>query len=484
MKRLTQWLFEKPQVGQGDTVAVLDIGTSKVACFIVRSDETGAPHIVGIGHQLSEGIRQGVISDIEAVRRSITAAVATAESMADVTLERIIVNVPAPLLMSRSVSIELPVHGREITSGDLDRLITQGQTMTPPDAQGNMQELIHTIPVSYILDGQKGIREPLGMTGVSLQAQLHLVAAAFGPVHTLITTIARGHLEVERLIAAPYASGLACLVEDEMDLGCTVLDIGAGTTSIGIFHDGHMIHADGIPIGGAHITNDIARCLTTSLSHAERLKTLHGNAIVVPLDDRETVEVPQVGEETPENANQVRKSQLIRIIQPRLEEIFELVKSRLEASGYNDMAGRRCVLTGGTSQLPGIRDIAQRILDKQVRLGRPLRIAPPSRDIYVGAQRRKSDLLARTAASKKYDKDKNDSREGREEQEDMRGVKKAHGNIAASGLAEATSGPAFSTTAGLLAVALQPDLAVAPAYAEFSGGSFFAKAGQWIKQNL
>ncbi len=482
MKRLTQWLFDKPRVAQGDTIAVLDIGSSKIACFIVRPDEHGMPHVVGIGHQLSEGVRGGIVADMEAVRRAVSAAVATAEQMAGETIERVIVNVPSPLLMSRTVGIELPVHGREITANDLDRLIAQGQTMAPADAQGNIQELIHTIPVSHILDGQKGIRDPLGMTGVSLQTQLHLIAAAYGPIRTLVTTVARCHLEVERLVAAPYASGLACLVEDEIDLGCTVLDIGAGTTSIGIFADGQMLYADGLPIGGAHITNDIARCLTTSINHAERLKTLYGNAIVVPMDDRETVEVPQVGEETPENTNQVRKSQLIRIIQPRLEEIFELVKSRLENSGFNEIAGRRCVLTGGTSQLPGIRDIAQRILDKQVRLGRPLRITRPSRDIYVVAQRRKGDLLGKRASdmspedlSGEAQKAKTGSRHSKPDTE----------NITASGLAEATSGPAFSTTAGLLAIALQPDLAAAPSYAEFSSGSgMMSRLGQWVKQNL
>jgi len=458
MKNLAKWFFDKP-AAQDSAIAVLDIGSSKIACLIARPDDHGMPRVVGIGHQLAEGVRGGIVADMEAVRRAVTAAVATAEQMADERIERVIVNIASPLLLSRTIGVELPIHAREITPNDLDRLIAQGQTMAPADEQGNAQELIHTIPISHVIDNQKGIRDPLGMTGNLLQTQLHLVSAAFGPVRTLVTTVARCHLEVERLVAAPYASGLACLVEDEIDLGCTVIDIGGGTTSIGIFFDGHMIYADGFAVGGAHITNDIARGLTTSLGHAERLKTLYGNAIVAPLDDRETVDVPQVGEEASELANPVPKSHLIRIIQPRLEEIFEMVKNRLENSNLNDVAGRRCVLTGGTSQLPGIRDMAQRILDKQVRLGRPIRITRPPREATASARynRRISDAESAKA-------------EGR--------------GIMSTGLAESTSGPAFATTAGLLAIAMQPDLAAAPGYMDFSGGNPFSRLGQWIKQNL
>jgi len=440
MKIFSRLLFSKPNSSQGDVVAVLDIGSSKIACFISRADERGQPQVTGIGHHLAEGVRCGIVSDMEAVRRTVASAVASAEQMANETIERVIVNVAGPLLQSRTVGIELPVNGREISSADIDRMVAQGQLMAPEDLQGNVQELIHTIPVSHALDGLKGIRDPLGMTGNLLQTQLHLVSAAFGPVRTLATTVARCHLEVERLVAAPYASGLACLVEDEMDLGCTIIDIGAGTTSIGIFFDGCLVYAGGLAVGGFHITNDIARGLTTSISQAERMKTLYGNAVPSSLDDREIIDVPQVGEESPEHANHVPKSHLIRIIQPRIEEIFELVRQQLENSGLNETAGKRAVLTGGTSQMPGIREVAQRILDKQVRLGRPLRIMRP-----------------RT--------------EGKSENE-------------THGLAESTSGPAFATTAGLLAVAMQPDLAASPGAPDHYGSGMFSRLGQWIKQNL
>jgi cell division protein FtsA len=443
MNRLTNWLLDKPRPSQGDVFAALDIGTSKIACFIARADETSRPRVIGIGHQLAEGVRGGLVADMEAVQRAIASAVATAEQMAGENIERVIVNVAAPLLLSQTASIELPLNGRAISATDLDRTLAQGQTMVAADAQGHMLELIHTIPVQYTLDGQKGIRDPSGMIGNNLQTQLHLVSAAFGPVRTLVTAVARCHLEVERLVASPYASGMACLVEDEMDLGCTVIDIGAGTTTIGIFFDGHLIFADGFAVGGAHITNDVARGLTTSLSHAERLKTLYGSAISGPLDDREIIDVPQVGEEEPEFANHIPKSHLIGIVQPRLEEIFEMVRVRLDKSGLIEMAGRRVVLTGGTSQMPGIRDVAQRILDKQVRLGRPLRITRPT-----------------LSAAARED------------------------GVTFTGLAEATSGPAFATTAGLLAVAMQPDLTAVRSGMDYGTGGLFSRMGQWVRQNL
>jgi len=450
MSRLTEWLFDKPRVAQGEVFSVLDVGTSKIACFIARMEDQGQPRLTGIGHQLAEGVRGGMIADMEAFQRAITAAVATAEQMAGETIERVTVNIAGPQIVSQTAAIELPLHGREITPGDLERLLSQGQMLAPEDSQGHALELIHTIPVHYMLDGQKGIRDPLGMIGNVLHTQLHLASAAFGPVRTLITAVARCHLEVERLVVAPYASGLSCLVEDEMDLGCTVIDMGAGTTSLAIFADGRLMHVDGVPLGGGHITNDIARGLTTTLAHAERLKTLYGSAIPASLDEREIIDVPQVGEEAPEFANHVPKSHLIRVIQPRLEETFEMVRVRLEKSGLNDVAGRRAVLTGGASQLPGTREVAQRLLDKQVRLGRPLRITRP----FTGG------LSSITP---------------------MR-----HAPAASTGLAEATSGPAFATTAGLLAVAQQPDIAAAySGIMDFTGGgNVFTRLGQWVKQNL
>ncbi len=360
MNPITKWLLGKPRATQEEVLAALDIGSSKIACFIARAEDDGPPRVVGLGHQSAEGMRNGAVANMEALQNAISSTVAMAEQMAGETIDRVVVNVSGAQLLSQTVSIELPLNGREVSEGDLQRITAQGQLMVPEDPQGHALELIHTIPVGYALDNQKGIREPIGMIGHALNAQLHLISAAFGPVRTLMTAIARCHLDVERLVAAPYASGLACLVEDEMDLGCLVIDMGAGTTSFAVFFDGNVVYADGIPVGGAHVTNDVARGLTTSLVHAERLKTLYGNASASAMDSREVIDVPQIGEEAPENAAHIPKSQLVSIIQPRLEEIFELVRARMEKSGFQEAAGRRVVLTGGASQLPGVRELAQK----------------------------------------------------------------------------------------------------------------------------
>ena len=209
--------------------------------------------------------------------------------------------------------------------------------------------------------------------------------------------IGRAHLEAEALVVSPYAAGLACLVEDERDLGVTVVDMGGGTTTIGVFFGGNLIFADAVPVGGMHVTHDIARGLSTPLAHAERMKALFGSAVSSTLDEREMIAVPQIGEEENSQVSHVPKSLLVSIIAPRLEETFELVRNRLDASGSDQVAGRRVVLTGGACQMHGARELAGLILDKQVRIGRPMRV---------------------------------------------------------KGLAEATQGPAFSTAAGLLHFAL------------------------------
>ena len=184
---------------------------AKIACFIARADGEGPARVIGIGHQLSEGMRHGSIANMDALQQAISAAVVTAEQMAGETIERVTVNIVGSQLLSQTVDLELPLNGREVVEGDLNRVISQGQALAFEESQGQALELIHTIPTGYAIDNQKGIRDPIGMTGSTLHTQLHLVSAAFGPARTLVAAIARCHLEVEKLVAAPYASGLACL---------------------------------------------------------------------------------------------------------------------------------------------------------------------------------------------------------------------------------------------------------------------------------
>lgn len=376
---------------KGSLIAALDIGSFKTACFIARiTDDQGTFEILGIGHQKSEGIKNGMIVDMDSAETIIRKAVHAAEHMArDHTkgypLREVVVNVPPTQTRSYGRTIDIQLGGHDITDRDLHSALTQAQDdviyfeqHTSPNAQGDQilgtkRELIHTIPVGYRIDGHGGITDPVGMNGQILGADIHVISADQATLKNITHCTDHSHLDIAAYCTPPYAAGLAALVEDEMDLGCTIIDIGAGVTSFAVFHAGHMIYSDAIPVGGQHVTNDIATGLTTSLHDAERLKILYGNAIASDLDETELIDVPRLGESERRDPNHVPRSLLIGIIQPRLEEIFELVRARLNDSGLGQTLGRRVVLTGGTSQMPGIRDLANHVLDKQIRVGRPIR---------------------------------------------------------------------------------------------------------------
>jgi len=412
---------KKPRNG---LVAALDVGSTKIACFVAKVED-GVARVVGIGHQVSNGVRAGTIVDMDGAESSILTAVSAAEQMAGETLESVLVNISGGYPNSRTIAVDVAIAGHEIGEADLRRVIDQGR-----HAQSQSdRRLLHAIPVSFTIDGSRGIRDPRGMSGERLGVNMHVVTANTGAVRNLETVIGRCHLDIETCVVSPYAAGLASLVEDEMDLGVAVIDMGGGTTSFAVFYDGHVVHTDVVPIGGGHVTNDIARGLSTPVAHAERMKTLYGSAIASPADEREIIDVPLVGEEEHAQANHVPKSILTGIIQPRLEETFELVRSRLEASGFDKIAGRRVVLTGGASQLQGARELAAIVLDKQVRMGRPIRLA---------------------------------------------------------GLSDQTGGPAFSTCAGLVSYALNQNAeALRPAAApEGEAAGWFGRFGLWLRENF
>jgi cell division protein FtsA len=372
---------------RGSLIAAIDIGTTKIVCFIARR-EAGGPRIIGIGHQVSRGIKAGQIVDLGAAATSMLNAVHAAEQMAGETIRQVVVNLSGAFPPSRIVPVEIQVGGREIEGADMKRVLAQGDAWREPADR----QVLHAIPVGFSIDGSRGIRDPRGMFGDRLAVNMHIVSAASAAVRNILGAVGRCHLEVSGMVVSPYAAGLSALVEDETELGATVIDMGGGTTSIAVFYDGAILHVGSVGIGGALVTQDVAKGLSTPLAEAERLKTLFGSAIPSMADERETISVPVTGEDESQ-ANAVPKSHLIGIIRPRLEETFELVRNQLEHSGFDRLAGRQAVLTGGACQLPGTRELAAMILDKQVRIGRPTRVA---------------------------------------------------------GLAEATGGPAFATSAGLL----------------------------------
>ena len=410
----------KPRAG---AIAALDIGSTKIACFVAKT-ELDVTRVVGVGHQISRGVRHGAIVDMELAAEAIINAVYAAEQIAGETLKSVIVSTSAGNPASQTVAVDLAVAGHEVTDSDLRRVTDHGRGVQ----SAATRRLLHAIPVSYSIDGSRGIRDPRGMCGERLGVNMHLVAADVSALRNLEAVVGRCHLDVENFVVTPYAAGLAALVEDEMDLGVTVIDMGGGVTSMAVFFDGHVVWTDTIPVGGAHVTSDIARGLSTPLVHAERMKTLFGSCMTAGADEREVIDVPLVGEEDHDHANHVPKSILTGIVRPRLEETFELVRSRLEASGFNKLAGRRVVLTGGASQLNGVRELAATVLDKQVRLGRPIRI---------------------------------------------------------QGLSDQTGGPAFAVCAGLISYALGPQenprLAAATSPA---ANGWVGRVGLWLRENL
>lgn len=367
----------KSKLSRGSVIAALDIGSSKITCFIGRViDEEGGVEIVGVGHQASKGIKSGTITDLEAAENAVRQTVHAAENMAGEALKgyplrEVVVNVPGVHAKSHAMSADIKVMGQEISDNDVRRALVKAQNQV----LSNEHELIHTIAVDYRIDNNDGIRDPRGMVAQNLDVGIHMVTALIGPMQNFATCIERSHLDITALCSASYAAGLATLVEDEMDLGCTVIDMGGGVTSLAVFQNGKMIFSDAVPVGGTHVTHDIATGLGCSTADAERIKTLYGSAMATNSDESEMIEVPQMGEDGTHAPNHIPRSLLVGIIQPRVEETLEMVREKLRDSGLAETIGRRVVLTGGASQLNSMRELAQLVLDKQVRLGRPIRIA-------------------------------------------------------------------------------------------------------------
>jgi cell division protein FtsA len=356
-------------------VAALDVGSTKVACFIVKivpAREGGAPQlkVVGIGHHASRGVRGGAVVDINAAEDSIRAAVEQAERMAGLTIKDAVVGISCGQPQSRSINVEVSIAGHEVGDEDLRRAYATARAQVPSADR----EIIHCVAGSFAIDGSRGIRNPRGMVGDTLGVSMHAVSAASGPIRNLEACIDRCHLDISGKAVTAYAAGLATLVADEMELGATVIDMGGGTTSISVFFDGNLVLSDVLPVGGGHVTSDIARGLSTSLANAERIKTLHGSAFSGPNDGRDLISIAHLGEDDGEGESQISRSVLTGIIQPRIEETFELVRDRLTDAGVSSISGRRVVLTGGAAQLNGARETAARVLSKQVRIGRPTKL--------------------------------------------------------------------------------------------------------------
>jgi cell division protein FtsA len=343
---------------------VLDIGSSKIVCLIARCESDGSLRVLGTGWQRAQGVRAGGIVDVEKAERAIRAAVGIAEEQADTRLRAITVNVSFGQPESRLLGIRWPIGGRAVNEQDIRRVLVEGRTRAASEGR----HILHAVPLNFSADETAGVDDPRGLFCDYLTARLHVVDAQQTALRTLAACLARCDLGLGGIASAPMAAGIATLVEDEKQLGATVLDMGGGTTGMAVFADGQLLHTAMIPFGGHNVTQDLARMLSTPLDQAERLKTLYGSAQPSPDDEREMLPVRLVGEPEHHIAKVPRKA-VVGIIIPRLEETFEMVRERLDSLG--SIAGNRVVLTGGASQLQGVRELASSVLGRPVRLGRP-----------------------------------------------------------------------------------------------------------------
>ena len=365
-------------------VGVVDVGTTQVCCLIAAPDAAGGQTLLGLGHQRSQGIKSGMVVDTSEAERAVRAAVGQAERMAGVALDSIVLAVACGRLKSSGFvaramvegRVEGAVEGGVVRAADIDRVIAGGEAYVE---RGNGRCLIQLTRSDWQLDSVKGVRDPRGLAGRELSVQLTAITADEAPVRNLVGVIERCHLAVEGLVATPFASAIAVATPEERRAGVLIVDIGAGVTSLAVFADGRFVHADAIPVGGQHITYDIARALAAPVAEAERIKTLYGTLVKAASDAAEFISYPGTGEDD-QGGFQTSKARLREIIEPRVEHVFSLVEERLAGAGLVGFASGGVILTGGGSQLLGLDRVWMRRFGGTVRIGRPKPIGrmPPS----------------------------------------------------------------------------------------------------------
>jgi cell division protein FtsA len=362
-------------------VAALDVGTSKVACLIARLTPQGPQdalrrrshgiEILGVGHTESSGIKSGAVVNLAEAEQAVRHAVELAEGEASVQLESVVLSVSSGRPASEFYAVNVNVSGSSVVESDVARALAAGCNHSV--RAGRI--VLHSLPIDYTLDGVRGVGEPRGMLAREFGVDMHVVTADVAAARNLMLVVERCHLEVETMVAAPYVAGLSVIADDEADVGAALIDMGAGTTTTAVFADGRFVHAEGFALGGNHVTMDLARGLNARIADAERIKTLYGSVLAGGSDERDMITVPAVSDAEREPPQFVSRASLVRIIKPRIEEILEMVRDRLAASSFANEPRARAILTGGASQLTGLPELAARILNRPVRIGRPLGIA-------------------------------------------------------------------------------------------------------------
>ncbi len=349
-----------------DLIVGLDIGTTKI-CVIVAAPTNGGIDIVGIGTHPSRGLRKGVVVDIDATVDSIKHAVEEAELMADCEISSVYAGIAGSHIRAFNSHGVVAVKDREVSPSDVKRVIDAAKAVSIPMDR----EVIHVIPQEFIIDDQDGIREPLGMSGVRLEAKIHIVTAAVTSAQNIVKCANKAGLNVMDIVLEPLASAEACLAEDERDLGVCLIDIGGGTTDVAVYAEGSIKHTSVLGLGGAHVSNDIAVGLRTPFDEAERVKKKFGVAAARFLGGDDVISVPSVGGRRP---REVSRKLLCEIIEPRIDEILTLARQSLAKEGLEDRIPSGVVLTGGCSALDGVADLAEEIFETPVRHGIPSRV--------------------------------------------------------------------------------------------------------------
>jgi cell division protein FtsA len=359
-------------------VASLDIGTSKIACVIARlkpcppSDafrgRSHAAEVIGYSQIQSRGVKGGAVVDPNECEEVVRQAVALAERMAKLRVESVLLSVSGGRPQGQMIEAATEIRGGAVSAADVARLTSTGMH----HATGIGRTVLHALPVGYSLDGVKGVRDPKGMVARQFGVDMNVVTADATVARNLMLVVERCHLNVEAMAASPYVAALAVLTDDEADLGAAVVELGAGTTTIAVYSGGRFVHACGFAVGGRHITMDLARGLSACIADAERIKTLYGTVLTGGSDARELMSVPTAGDNEQDVPQIVSRATIANIMRHRAEEIFEMVRDRLADSPFAAEPKASVVLSGGAAQLTGLVELATRILNRPVRIGRPL----------------------------------------------------------------------------------------------------------------
>jgi cell division protein FtsA len=354
----------KPKKPEKSLVVGLDVGTSKIVAIVGESQPDGSVEVIGLGSHPSTGLRRGVVVDMASTEQAIQRAVEEAELMAGCEIHSVYAGISGSHIRSLNSDGTVAIKDKEVSEGDVERVLDAARAV-PVAAD---QKILHVLPQEYVIDNQDGIRQPIGMAGVRLEAHVHVVTAALSATQNISKCVARCGLTVDELIMQPLAASYAVLTDDEKDLGVCLVDIGAGTTDIAVFTDGAIRHTACIPIAGDQVTNDIAVALRTPTQHAEDIKIKYACALEQLARNDESIQVPSVGDRT---SRQLARQTLAQVVEARYRELFSLIQAELRRSGFENMIAAGLVMTGGASRIEGAEELAEEIFHMPVRLALP-----------------------------------------------------------------------------------------------------------------